>query len=163
MMPAALALIGFGVCVVFVKGTRQDLGDLKERDLRLANLAWQLRLDVVQVQQWLTDISATRGFDGLDDGFAEAEVHRRSFLEGLQLLRNELRDDVQFGGHFQDVRRAFENYYEVGVTMATAYVEGGPSRGNATMGEFDSAAEALASSLVPILDGIISRTNSSLD
>ncbi len=32
-----------------------------------------MKLDVVQVQQWLSDISATRAQDGLDDGFKEAE------------------------------------------------------------------------------------------
>lgn len=40
--------------------------------------------DIIQVQQWLTDLSATRGLDGLDDGFAEAEASYESFLQGLE-------------------------------------------------------------------------------
>ena len=31
-----------------------------------------LKIDVIQIQQWLTDISATRAAEGFDDGFAEA-------------------------------------------------------------------------------------------
>src|SRR5690242_20106348 len=33
----------------------------------------EVKFDVVQVQQWLTDVSATRGLDGLNDGFDKAE------------------------------------------------------------------------------------------
>ena len=46
----------------------------KEESVVFAGIARQMKLDVVQVQQWLTDISATRGLDGLDDGFDEAEA-----------------------------------------------------------------------------------------
>ncbi|MEJ2034761.1 MAG: hypothetical protein P8X69_01100, partial [Maritimibacter sp.] len=38
-----------------------------------------LKLDVVQVQQWLTDISATRGLPGFDDGFDEAAGYAERF------------------------------------------------------------------------------------
>jgi len=35
----------------------------------------ELQLDVIQIQQWLTDVSATRGAEGFDDGFSEAETY----------------------------------------------------------------------------------------
>jgi len=53
----------------------------------LAVLAQSMERDVVQVQQWLTDISATRGLDGLDDGFDEAAKSYERFLEGLGRFR----------------------------------------------------------------------------
>ena len=34
-----------------------------------AGLANKMKIDVIQVQQWLTDISATRAAEGFDDGF----------------------------------------------------------------------------------------------
>lgn len=40
--------------------------------LPIIELTYKLQIDVIQVQQWLTDISATRGQDGLNDGFTEA-------------------------------------------------------------------------------------------
>ena len=38
-----------------------------------------MQIDVIQVQQWLTDISATRALDGLADGFDEAAISAKSF------------------------------------------------------------------------------------
>lgn len=42
-----------------------------------------LKINVIQVQQWLTDVSATRGHEGFDDGFDEAKVY---FNNGNKLL-----------------------------------------------------------------------------
>lgn len=57
---------------------------INEAVLPLLALSQGLRTDVIQVQQWLTDISATRGLDGLNDGFDEAEKHAKSFNENLK-------------------------------------------------------------------------------
>jgi hypothetical protein len=43
----------------------------------LALKAKDMRLHVVQVQQWLTDISATRAAPGFDEGFGDAQVGGR--------------------------------------------------------------------------------------
>ena len=40
---------------------------------RSVRAAKDIALDVVQVQQFLSDISATRAQDGLDDGFKDAQ------------------------------------------------------------------------------------------
>ena len=40
-----------------------------------------VQFDIVQVQQWLTDISATRGLDGLNDGPQMAEEFAQKFSE----------------------------------------------------------------------------------
>jgi len=42
-----------------------------------------LKLDVVQVQQFLTDVSATRGLDGLNDGFDRAKSFTDKFAADL--------------------------------------------------------------------------------
>lgn len=47
----------------------------------------QLKLDVVQVQQFLTDISATRGAKGFDDGFDEAEKYAKDLESVLGELK----------------------------------------------------------------------------
>ena len=54
----------------------------REVSAKFAMLAQTMKYDVIQVQQWLTDISATRGLDGLDDGFDEAAASKASFLRG---------------------------------------------------------------------------------
>ena len=47
----------------------------------------QIQLDVVQVQQFLTDVSATRGQNGLDTGWAEAEENAQAFHKDLARAR----------------------------------------------------------------------------
>jgi hypothetical protein len=49
----------------------------------LALEAKDMSAHVIQVQQFLTDVSATRGQDGLDDGFKLALEHREAFIQGL--------------------------------------------------------------------------------
>jgi methyl-accepting chemotaxis protein len=105
------------------------------------------------VQQWLTDVSATRAQDGLDDGFAEAETHRLAFLEGLERFRSlyGARGDAEAVRTLDAIQRDFQAYYAAGAEMARAYVEGGPSAGNARMADFDAAAAALTAALDPFL------------
>ena len=100
-------------------------------------LADELKLSVVQVQQWLTDISATRGLSGYDDGLSEAEVYAQNvydILDRLDAVNPEYADEAQ------DIRDKFAPYYETGQTMAQAYIAEGPAAGNVIMGEFDTVA-----------------------
>lgn len=115
---------------------------------QIIHKAYQLKMAVIEVQQWLTDISATRGQDGLNDGFDKAEEQARRF----RLLIGEL---VELDpGHQQEYTAMlpiFENFYQTGQTMAKAYVDQGPGGGNALMGKFDNAAELLTGRVDPFL------------
>ncbi len=101
--------------------------------------------DIIQIQQWLTDISATRGAEGYDDGFAEAEKY---YNHALGLL-NEAIADHEATGHLETARKLkkfrddLESYYEMGKKMASAYIEGGPAKGNPVMDQFDPYAYRL--------------------
>lgn len=99
---------------------QQNLADEQYPAVMLAN---QLKFHTVQVQQWLTDISATRGQDGLNDGFDEAENHAAMFrddLNELKALKSELSDQLDV------MQTAFTPYYGTGKRMAQRYVEEGP-------------------------------------
>jgi len=103
--------------------------------------AYELKLSVIQVQQWLTDISATRGRDGLNDGFDEAEKHAvifRALVKELQLL------DQENTAQYQEMLAIFDAYYVAGKKMAKAYIDGGAAAGNKMMGQFDIAAEKMS-------------------
>ncbi len=115
---------------------------------QIIHKAYQLRMAVIQVQQWLTDISATRGLDGLNDGFDEAENHAQRFRQ----IVNELVElDPKHKQDYNAMLPIFDQYYATGRAMATAYVEQGPSGGNAMMADFDTAAESLTSKVEPFL------------
>ena len=61
-----------------------------------------IEMQIIQIQQWLTDISATRGQDGLDDGYAEAEKAYQQLKTDMTVLHNEYQCNVE--GRSQLVR-----------------------------------------------------------
>jgi methyl-accepting chemotaxis protein len=128
--------------------TAQELRAIGEMELPLLLTIKEIKVDVVQVQQWLTDISATRGLDGLDDGFAEADAYAAKFRKDLsrarQLLTSEMHADSAAHHELLEsldrAEAAFEPYYSTGVRMARAYVDYGPEEGNKMMAAFDGVA-----------------------
>ncbi len=131
----------------------------------LAVTAKQMQQDVIQVQQWLTDISATRGLDGLDDGFTEAEKSAQSFAKGAEKFRitYEQSGDTEARERLEQIVASFSQYYIVGKEMAQAYIDGGPASGNKMMGNFDSAAAGLAEVFEPFVENNIMLGNSLID
>ena len=132
-----------------------------------------VQLDVVQVQQYLSDISATRGMDGMDDGLAKAEENAQKFDEDMRsalshaqaLGLNDLRTALK------SVQSQFPSFYQTGQEMAKVYVSGGPKAGNQLMTKFDPQADAMEKALNIVvskakaaiaanLDGLAKRSKS---
>jgi methyl-accepting chemotaxis protein len=153
-VPITGLLLSVAVSYTLTNVTTRGVTLAKDESAVYASLARDMQLNVVQVQQWLTDISATRGQDGLDDGFDEAEASRAAFLTAVgrfeEMYRRE--GDTQALDRMAALRRSFEAYYQAGRSMAHAYVEDGTSAGNAKMGSFDEAAQAFRDSLDPLVE-----------
>lgn len=150
-----ILMLGIGLWVVQLSGTvTNNITQTKDQNIKLANVAQQMRVDVIQIQQWLTDISATRGLDGLDDGFKEAEDSYQSFIDGLSSFRQAYQNTDNTGNLSQltELKKNLDTYYNMGRKMAQAYVDGGPASGNLMMGQFDSAAEKMYDSLNPFVE-----------
>ncbi|MFE1627510.1 methyl-accepting chemotaxis protein [Brevibacillus reuszeri] len=113
---------------------------METKILKSALLSEEMKLSVIQVQQWLTDMSATRGLNGLNDGMDKANEFAELFRQQLQEMKQLNPEDE---GLLQEMERAFEAYYTIGKTMTQAYVEGGPEAGNQFMGDFDLRAEEI--------------------
>lgn len=75
----------------------------------------RLQIAVIQVQQWLTDISATRGLDGLNDGFDEAEKYAHEAREAIATLQ---RLETFDAARAEQLEQMFATYYSVGQRMA---------------------------------------------
>ncbi|HEY9059111.1 MAG TPA: methyl-accepting chemotaxis protein [Pseudobacteroides sp.] len=104
-----------------------------------------LKLNVVQVQQWITDISAARAAEGFDDGFNEAD----KYAQNVKTTLNELiKINPEQKKELDKIRKDFEPYYEMGKRMVKAYIDGGPDDGNQVMGEFDKTAEIINSEVL---------------
>ena len=109
----------------------------------------ELQLNVIQIQQWLTDVSATRAAEGFDDGFDEAKVYfdkANVTLDRLIQMHAALGED-EVVTQLKEYKVNVKDYYAVGVRMANAYVKDGPEEGNKLMLELDPFAEKLSSIL----------------
>jgi methyl-accepting chemotaxis protein len=114
-----------------------------------ADMGRNLQLNVVQVQQFFSDISATRGLDGLDDGLKNAAAQRDEFFAGSKRFK-EMYEREQDAAHLKqvaDLEQSFSSYYQSGHEMASAYVKEGPAAGNKLMPDFDKAATSLTAAL----------------
>jgi methyl-accepting chemotaxis protein len=124
----------------------QSLTEVQQRAERALQVKDMAR-HVVQVQQFLSDVSATRAMDGLDDGFKNAQAEGQGFISGLKRLRELGLDAAQAG----TLQQAFQHYSTQGEKMAHAYVHGGPGEGNALMPAFDKASDELQKILEPLV------------
>ncbi len=147
-------MLAFGVWTYnFSSNVLQSSDLLLEESQPFSALAEQMSRDIIQVQQWLTDISATRAQDGLDDGFAEAEASYQSFLKGLSQFEGMYRreNDSSQLQQVEQLKARVADYYATGKKMAQTYIDQGPAGGNQIMAEFDAAAASLTEALEPFI------------
>lgn len=125
--------------VIQYEETKKNLDlvkEMEEKYFMTITKADLLKLSVIQVQQWLTDASATSYMDG----FEEAEYYANqanTILQELKVLNPE--DDTDIDA----IQKSFLPYYETGKQMAYAYIEEGRDAGNILMETFDSTAEEI--------------------
>jgi CHASE3 domain sensor protein len=76
LLSFALPLVLFVAFTVWLNAqlgqVKQSLIQVSEQSVEYALLATDMDKQVVQIQQFLSDVSATRAKDGLDDGFKNA-------------------------------------------------------------------------------------------
>ena len=178
---AILALLVFvlagtsGITFTRLKAQSPQLGQMETTATRVAE-AWiplllasgDVKTDVYQVWQWLTDISATRARDGLDDGFAEAKKNAEKFTADIARVRQlaQALELAELIPTLDKVEAAFTPFYATGRKMAETYIADGPAGGNKLMGEFDAAAEAIDTPLeemVVLVQGLTNKTLANLE
>ncbi|MBI5057836.1 MAG: methyl-accepting chemotaxis protein [Nitrospirae bacterium] len=142
-----------------------NIETVRTKNVELALLAERMNTQVVEIQQWLTDISATRGQDGLADGFDEAAESFNFVISGLSKFKEMYEAEKNPAGvkNIQDLKIRVDAYYETGKKMAKAYVENGTSEGNKVMGEFDRASDALSEVLEPFVKEQTEKMDKGLD
>lgn len=129
-----------------IRQTESDSTLVAEAVVPLLIAIKDIKTDVIQVQQWLTDISATRALDGLDDGYDEAAANAEKFASDVSIARKHAATLglKELSASLEEVSKRFAPYYQTGKRMAAAYIAEGPEGGNKMMAEFDETAAALA-------------------
>ncbi len=145
---ALCAIITVGVALnqsAAMKREMQAQDQIRDDLLILVALGKDVELDIVQVQQYLQDVSATRATGGLDGGWDEAASSAADFNRDVAKAREiavRLKA-AEVVAALDGAAAEFPSYYKTGQTMARAYVAGGPAAGNPMMPGFDAAAEGL--------------------
>jgi methyl-accepting chemotaxis protein len=164
---ALVTLLAWGgilttISLLIVQNTRMEQSAHVSRALTdhlmpLFSAVKDVKTDVIQVQQWLTDISATRAAPGFDDGFSEAQVYADTFEKDVALAREHAKmlgiSDVAVA--LDGLLNAFPSFYQGGKKMAKAYIDSGPQGGNPQMEAFDEVAEVMSAAmdnLVTVMD-----------
>lgn len=151
--------------ISFLSKIRSNSELAKNESLVFAMYAKEFQLSVIQVQQWLTDISATRAAEGFDDGFGEAQVHFEAGNESLdkfQAMFSE-ENDSEMLEFIETLRGEFSSFYEMGIGMAKAYIEGGPEQGNVFMEKFDPYAATISESVDKLIKSQTDELNMAMD
>ena len=166
----AFVVGGTGFTFLSVRHQQKSLSDVETaadtvatRSIMLVGTAKDIALDVVQVQQFLSDISATRAQDGLDDGLKDAQRFAEKFEHdfGVATGAAEALHRPELVRLLPELKSAFTPYYETGRRMAQAYIDGGPSSGNHIMPEFDKASndlQARVEQLLSLTDAAVGDT-----
>ncbi len=164
LFTATIAIIAVVALVIVYRVTDIRLAtsqDHSDRQIELASKLEAARKDIaydlVQVQQYLTDASATRlvGGVGADDWDLAAKF-AAAFRRDLAVARAVAvtLGDNTLVADLDKIGAQFPAHYANGVAMARVYIKDGPAGGNAAMTAFDASTEAMTD-VIKIADGRI--------
>ncbi len=101
----------------------------------------QVKVDIIQIQQWLTDASATGYLDGFD--LAEEYFLDANRLLDIDIERKHKLNRPDLEESLKAIKVQLADYYEIGTQMAHQYIDNGRDAGNVWMDKFDPIAEKL--------------------
>jgi len=149
----SFSLIIGTVGLVTFGSANEEMDFLQEHSTPNALYALEMRTAVFQVQQWLTDASAT----GWEDGFDEAASWAEVYYENSDALKKDLKEIGEFDklDLVQAADESFDAYYEFGQLMARAYIDEGREEGNEYMLQFDGYAADIGERINQIKEEIV--------
>jgi methyl-accepting chemotaxis protein len=136
----AIAVIQVFVCILMV-GKVSGLSDRSAKLVNAVDASHILQYHVSQIQQFLTDVSAT----GDSGGFEEAKTHFAESNRLVKELQNLQPDKQQV---LQGVSEKLRLFNDVGIKMANVYVAEGRAAGNQIMKQPDTGFDARSAALI---------------
>jgi methyl-accepting chemotaxis protein len=139
MAVVTVAIVNMGVTLYFTQEITAQQKIAAQLD-EATETSHALAFHIVQIQQFLTDVSAT----GDADGYKEAAEHYDYALQAVSKITDL---NMVSKNDLQDVKLKIDVFYAAGKKMAQAYIDGGREAGNLIMkakGDgFDARAEEL--------------------
>ena len=143
-------MIAFAMIWHSVNAVQRAASHVEQESIVFLVTAHEMTTSIVELQQWLTDVSATHN----PDGFGDADAAAKLFNQGLSQFKTMFRgdNDNQALQQLAQLGAAFKQLHEVGTDMANAYMNQGIKAGNVLMGEFDGASEQLQKEMAWLRD-----------
>jgi methyl-accepting chemotaxis protein len=153
----AVFLMAMGAILWHQMEVLADAQQINDESLPYALLADEMVLDVVQVQQFLQDASATHNRESIDD----AEQHAKEFKVSVDKFRSMFRkeNDQEALKIMDEIDRNFDEFYAQGKVMTEAYIAKGVAAGNAFMEDFDKRSDDLSEKLEKIRKTQVDEAN----
>ncbi|TAN68113.1 MAG: chemotaxis protein [Methylobacter sp.] len=130
---------------------QQNTAELNNTIMPSVKAAEGMVVDVLNVQQFFTDVSATHD----PQGYKEADLAAADFTRRMvQILTAETTTSEQ-AAELAKLNSAFDLYYNQGKRMAAIYVNQGIEAGNVAMREFDATASHLTTLMEKFKDSVI--------
>ena len=135
-------IVAVTASTLYLKTVDDSSRQVADESVPFALLAENMTFNVVQVQQYLTDVSATHD----PQGYKDAEEAAKSFIKAADKFREMFtkENDSKSLAEIQEIQSLFDRYYEDGKRMANVYVQEGVASGNKIMVDFDKTAETLS-------------------
>lgn len=142
-----LLLLVVGINTLSIFNANKNISEIKNNINVQVGYSNAIKIDAIQVQQWLTDASLTKS----SDSDKEVEGYKNDFLNTVKKLEA-LNPDLK--NKLDKLTTDFNDFYEVGLKMENAYKNQGIEQGNILMNQFDPMTEK-------ITDGVNSLTTES--
>ncbi len=139
----AIVLVALSIVVyVLVSAIKEKAEHVKGESLPFVLAANDMKFQVCQVQQFYSDVGATREEDGLKEADEAAEKFLKTVLKFKEMYKNE--NDNKALARIEQIEKDFAAYRQEGKTMAETYVKHGTEAGNKVMEGFDIKASKIA-------------------
>jgi methyl-accepting chemotaxis protein len=134
-----------------------DIKQVKEETLPFILTVDEMDTARSEVQQWLTDVSATHN----RDGYGDADEAAKRFLAGVEKYKQMYRqeNDAENLKKMEEIEASFNTFYTNGKAMAEAYITQGLEAGNAAMEGFDQDSAAIGGELAKFREQQIAEAN----
>ncbi|MCX7175204.1 MAG: methyl-accepting chemotaxis protein [Proteobacteria bacterium] len=156
----AMFSIIVGICVFGLHQIQKGMAEIENEIIPYERQANEMAFDVVQIQQFLTDASATHARDGFDD----AEKFAKAFKNGLKRLKGHYAAKPEKIRELDLLETSFDTYYATGKRMAEVYIAKGMDAGNEVMKQpqtgFDAVAEDITVKMSKLRDTEIAAASS---
>ena len=129
------------ITTLYLIKSDRSINTLKEETIPYALIAKDIAFNVVQVQQFLTDVSATHDVEVFKEAEDSAGKFRLDVAKVKEMFR--AKNDQESLRRLEELESSFNNYYETGKKMADAYVNQGIEAGNILMEDFDNTSIAI--------------------